>query len=101
MPGEKPGKSWKLVQAIGIIVAVLGLVYLVYSAYLLTVGPTVTVASRFIPVTSNPSSLNYGYNPGAGCSFSPLGIYSDIFSGILMILLGIVTFLYGRTKMQS
>ena len=100
MTGEKRSRGWRLVQAIGVIVAVLGLVYLAYSIYLLTT-PTVTVASPFIPNTANPSSLNYGYNPAAGCCTGPLGIYSDVFSGVLMILLGAVTFLYGRAKMQS
>ena len=33
--------------------------------------------------------------------FDPPGIYGGVFSGILMLLLGIVTFLYGRAGMKS
>ena len=99
MTDEKTGRGWKLVQVIGVIVALIGLVYLTYSLYLLTTV-TVIVHLPFIPNTSGPLSLNSGYNPWAGCSFDPLGIYGGVFSGILMILLGIMTFLCGRARMQ-
>jgi len=100
MTETQTGKGWQLVQTIGIIVAVIGLVYLAYSLYLLT-AVTVVVHAPFIPITGNPSGLNPGFNPWAGCNADPLGIYGGVFSGILMILLGTVTFLYGRAGMKS
>ena len=93
-----PGRCQTIVQAAGVLVALLGAACLIYTVWLFATAPTVTVVPGFMPVSQNPPA--YSNNPLAGPDTGPFGAYGNIVAGILMIALGIMILLYARLRVQ-
>ncbi len=109
MAGKKANTTmWKAAKAIGVILAILGVIMVAYSAYVWSsFGSRVGSAyvRRMPGGYLNASGYNQsGFNQSRLTGSSRLGLFrispyaEGIVIGILMILLGIVTYKYASIK---
>ena len=103
MQAEKPSNIWKAVQALGIVIAILGILLTVYSGYLITTVP-MGLQHRFSNNVTVPGNYTYRFNrssAGSGYRAGGSPSFGNIFSGVLMILLGLLTFKYAGLKIAT
>jgi len=99
MQKNKTADSLGAVQLLGVVIAILGILLTIYSGYLITAAPS-GLQHRF-SVNATAPNPNYQFNrstTGFAYRSNPFASPSNILSGILLILLGIVTFKYGALK---
>lgn len=112
MAEKKTGTVWKVAKSVGIILVVLGVVISAYYVYALSTfgSRTGTFARRGTGFTNNRTFNQSGFNQSyfnstrTGARFATTGTFllnpyfEGIVMGILMLLLGIVTFKYAGVK---